>query len=127
MHAKLYRTKKIEYVFEFRSGENFKTSERIKYICVIAIQYICMSDIFGGSDIFGIYYIFGIFDTFNILIQPQSELDIGSWCVTYPPPYPPPHPPRTLRVVVVQAGSLKQFLLSLYLFKCTPPVKMFLA
>ena len=31
------------------------------------------------------------------------------------PPYPP-YPPRTLRVVVVQAGSLKQFLLYYYYY-----------
>ena len=49
---------------------------------------------------------------FIFLIQPQSELDIGSWYVTHPTTLPTT-PPRTLRVVVVQAGSLKQFLLLL--------------
>ena len=37
---------------------------------------------------------------------------LGSWYVTHPTHHPTT-PPRTLRVVVVQAGSLKQFLLFL--------------
>ena len=60
----------------------------------------------------------------TLLIQPQSELDIGSWYVTYLPTLPTT-PPRTLRVVVVQAGSLKQFLLSLDIMTCPCPIKWY--
>ena len=47
----------------------------------------------------------------NFVDPATGELDIGSWYVTH---LPTP-PPRNLCVVVVQAGSLKKFLLCLLL------------